>query len=300
MDKTKEILDIVHIKRSEQSIFYWWLKIRWFMVFVLFAIGILRVNQQEQAYPIIIFIAVFLGICILNFLFHLLIIKPNRSVIAIQIVLDTLFATIIVHLTGGFESNFVWIYLIGILTACLSTEKTGGFLAAMIGSMFLLFLMIFYNSGWLLTINGKIFEVDIPTQTIFFISYITLFSGVSFILTHITDLLKMTLIKYNEISDKCEETKTQLNEYKKNNLQYQKIAKQAAIVAGLDHAINNSLNAISLSSARINKAAREYEDDKLHKTTEILADSISKITQNLEKIKKLKKFDIIKEIRDKE
>ena len=294
------IMEKNQINKTEQSVFYWWLKIRWFMVIVLFAIGILRVNQQEQTYPVIIFIAAFLGICILNLLFHLLIIKPNKSVIAIQIVLDTLFATIIVHLTGGMESNFVWIYLIGILTASLSTEKAGGFLAAMISSMFLLLVLIFYNYGWLLPINGKIFEVEIPTQTIFFISYITLFSGVSFILTHITDLLRITLINFNEISNKCEEAKTQLNECKKNNVQYQEITKQAAIVAGIDHAINNSLNTISLSSARINKAAIEYEDEKLHKTTEILADSISKITQNLEKIKKLKKFDIIKEIRDKE
>ena len=288
------------INKNEQSVFYWWLKIRWFMVMVLFAVGILRVNQQEQSYPIIIFIAAFLGICTLNILFHLLIIKPNKSVIAIQIVLDTLFATIIVHLTGGMESNFVWIYLIGILTASLSTEKVGGFLAAMISSMFLLLILIFYNSGWLLPINGKIFEVDIPTQTIFFISYITLFSGVSFILTHITDLLRMTLINFNETFEKCEETENQLNKCKKNNKEYKEVAKQAAIVAGLDHAINNSLNTISLSSARINKAAKEYQDDKLHKTNEILADAISKITQNLEKIKKLKKFDIIKEIRDKE
>ena len=288
------------INKNEQSVFYWWLKIRWFMVMVLFAVGILRVNQQEQSYPIIIFIAAFLGICTLNILFHLLIIKPNKSVIAIQIVLDTLFATIIVHLTGGMESNFVWIYLIGILTASLSTEKVGGFLAAMISSMFLLLILIFYNSGWLLPINGKIFEVDIPTQTIFFISYITLFSGVSFILTHITDLLRMTLINFNETFEKCEETENQLNKCKKNNKEYKEVAKQAAIVAGLDHAINNSLNTISLSSARINKAAKEYQDDKLHKTNEILADAISKITQNLEKIKKLKKFDIIKELRDKE
>jgi len=288
------------INKNEQSVFYWWLKIRWFMVMVLFAVGILRVNQQEQSYPIIIFIAAFLGICTLNILFHLLIIKPNKSVIAIQIVLDTLFATIIVHLTGGMESNFVWIYLIGILTASLSTEKVGGFLAAMISSMFLLLILIFYNSGWLLPINGKIFEVDIPTQTIFFISYITLFSGVSFILTHITELLRMTLINFNETFEKCEETENQLNKCKKNNKEYKEVAKQAAIVAGLDHAINNSLNTISLSSARINKAAKEYQDDKLHKTNEILADAISKITQNLEKIKKLKTFDIIKEIRDKE
>ena len=288
------------INKNEQSVFYWWLKIRWFMVMVLFAVGILRVNQQEQSYPIIIFIAAFLGICTLNILFHLLIIKPNKSVIAIQIVLDTLFAAIIVHLTGGMESNFVWIYLIGILTASLSTEKVGGFLAAMISSMFLLLILIFYNSGWLLPINGKIFETDIPTQTIFFISYITLFSGVSFILTHITDLLRMTLINFNETFEKCEETENQLNKCKKNNKEYKEVAKQAAIVAGLDHAINNSLNTISLSSARINKAAKEYQDDKLHKTNEILADAISKITQNLEKIKKLKKFDIIKELRDKE
>ena len=44
MEKVQEILGIVHIKKREQSIFYWWLKIRWFMIIVLFAIGILRIN----------------------------------------------------------------------------------------------------------------------------------------------------------------------------------------------------------------------------------------------------------------
>ncbi len=63
---------------TEKSMFHWWSNIRWFMVIILFAIGIIRVQQSPQSFPIIIFIATFLGICVLNLLFHLQIIKTNN------------------------------------------------------------------------------------------------------------------------------------------------------------------------------------------------------------------------------
>jgi len=104
----------------------WWSKVRWFMVLILFAIGILRVTQINQTYPIVIFITTFLGICILNILFYLQIIKTNSLFSSLQIVLDILFATFVVHLTGGLDSSFVWIFLIAVITASLAIENSGG------------------------------------------------------------------------------------------------------------------------------------------------------------------------------
>ncbi|MBT3755539.1 MAG: histidine kinase, partial [Candidatus Cloacimonetes bacterium] len=75
----------------EVETYKWWSKVRWFIVLILFAIGILRVTQINQTYPIVIFVATFLGICILNVLFYLQIIKTNALYSSLQIVLDIVF-----------------------------------------------------------------------------------------------------------------------------------------------------------------------------------------------------------------
>ena len=151
-------MEKIQLFETEKTMYHWWSKIRWFMVITLFAIGILRVQQSPQTYPIVIFVGVFWGICILNLLYHLHILKTNNIFGTIQIVLDVIFASMIVHLTGGMESFFVWIYLIAVLTASLSIEKVGGFISALIGSMSLLVLILFYNLKWLIPINGIVFN----------------------------------------------------------------------------------------------------------------------------------------------
>ena len=82
----------VRIENHEIETYKWWSKVRWFIVLILFAIGILRITQIDQTYPIVIFITAFFGICILNILFHLQIIKTNTLFSSLQIVLDIIFA----------------------------------------------------------------------------------------------------------------------------------------------------------------------------------------------------------------
>ena len=171
-------MEKIQLFETEKTMYRWWSKIRWFMVIILFAIGILRVQQSPQSFPIIIFVAVFFGICILNILYHIQILKSNNIFGTIQIILDVVFATLIVHLTGGIESSFVWIYLIAVLTASLSIEKGGGFISALIGTMSLLTLILFYNFEWLIPIDGSNFNSDVSLQTIFLISYTGLFTTI--------------------------------------------------------------------------------------------------------------------------
>jgi hypothetical protein len=128
----------------EKYMIQWWSKIRWFMVLVLFAIGILQVSQGGQSFPIVLFVIVFAGISVLNILYQLQVIKTNNFYVTFQIILDIIFATLVVHLTGGMNSSFVWIYLISVITASIFIENTGGFIASMIGSMCLLILLITY------------------------------------------------------------------------------------------------------------------------------------------------------------
>ncbi len=297
----------LEIDNPEKLMYSWWSKIRWFIVIVLFAIGILRVNQIQQTYPTIIFIVTFLGISILNMLYHLQILAPNTWVAALQIILDIVFATLVVHLTGGMDSHFVWIYLVAVITASLSIDKAGGFISAMIGSMSMLLLIMTYSYNWLEPVTGSNFSNDIPSQTIFLISYTALFSGIAFVSSYISTLLKQIAVRTNalktELHNQAEKIAKSSEILESNNdsiIKYKEVIETAASIAGIDHDINNPLTIISLSIRRIKKAAAEYNDMKLIKASEQMTEAINSINGILVRLQKLKRLELIKEERNKQ
>lgn len=299
--ESNKILD-----NPEIVIYEWWSKIRWFIVLVLFAIGILRITQESQSYPTFMFVATFLGISILNILYHLQIVSPNNWIGAIQITLDIVFATLIVHLTGGMQSDFVWIYLIAVITASLSIEKAGGFISAMIGSLCMLLLIMMYSYGWLAPISELGYIANIGDQTIFLISYTALFSGVAFISSFVSSILKSITIRTKNVREEIlhkdqliVENQQLIAENSANSEKYLEVVKTAASIAGIDHDINNPLTIISLSIRRIKKAATEYNDLKLGKTGDQMTEAINSINGILVRLQSLKRLDLIKDAREK-
>lgn len=289
----------------ELQMYKWWSKIRWFIVLILFAIGVLQVNQVNQIYPILVFVATFLGISVLNVLFHMQLLKSSSIVGAVQIVLDIVFATLVVHLTGGVSSPFIWIYLIAVITASLSIEQSGGIIAAMIGSTCLLILLMMYNFNLLTPVSGETLKLDIPSQTIFLISYSGLFTGIAFISSFISDMLKKIsniMIENEESLLKVQNALTEnqreiiLNKLKEE--QYKLVVKESAKISNLDHDINNPLTIISLSIRRIVQAAKDHKDEKLMKAGNQMTDSINKINDLLQCIKRLKQLELIKKERE--
>ncbi|MBN2460340.1 MAG: histidine kinase [Candidatus Cloacimonetes bacterium] len=298
-------MEAIHIDNPEKLMYNWWSKVRWFIVIVLFAIGILRANQTLQTYPSMILVVTFLGISILNVLYHFQILFPSSAMGAVQIVLDIIFATLVVHLTGGLQSDFVWIYLIAIITASITIEKMGGFISAMIGSMCMLFLLITYNYGWLIPVNGSQ-SIDVPSQTIFLLSYTALFSGIAFIASFISNILKKLSQQNKKIREELADVEKNFD-IKKQEIEqnisdiskYRDVVKVGARLASLDHDINNPLTIISLSLRRLKKAAQEYKDDKLSKSAAQMEEAINNINGILVRLQDLKRLDLIKEERNK-
>ncbi len=293
-------MDTLAITNHEIQMNKWWSKIRWFIVLILFAIGILRVNQIQEMYPIVVFVSTFIGICVLNMLFHMQIIRTNILFSSLQIVLDIVFATLVVHLTGGLNSSFVWIYLIAVITASLNIENVGGILAAMIGSMCLLMLILMYNFGWLATVGGGTFDADVSSQTIFLISYTGLFSGIAFISNFLSDLMKKIAVNMQKSKDLLKEQETVIAEKQKDIIQnkitldkYKEVVSVAAPLASIDHDINNPLTIISLSIRRVVKAAQDHKDDKLTKASDQMTEAINGINSILARLQKLKNLELI-------
>lgn len=299
-------MEKIRLLDSEKMIFTWWLKIRWFIVLILFAIGLLRIGMANQTIPIVAFVGAFLGISVLNILFHLQIITSNNIIGAAQIVLDIIFGTIIVHLTGGLDSSFVWIFLVAVVTASLSIEKMGGFIAAMIGSMSLLVLILLYNFGWLVPVNGQAYHADMSTQTIFLISYTGLFTVIAFIAGYTSDMVNKLSLKVLESNDKLKNQEDYLLDKEKKIVfdekqikDYKEVVQVSANLAGIDHDINNPLSIISLSLSRVKRAASEYNDEKLHKSSNQITEAINKINGILARFQELKRLPLIKQARKK-
>ena len=299
-------MEQIRLLDSEKLMFFWWLKIRWFIVLILFAIGLLRIGMVSQTIPIVVFVGAFLGISALNILFHLQIITSNNIIGAAQIVLDIIFGAIVVHLTGGLDSSFVWIFLVAVVTASLSIEKMGGFIAATIGSMSLLTLILMYNFGWLVPVCGQPYNSDVATQTIFLISYTGLFTVIAFISGYTSDMVRKLSLKVLEANDKLKNQEDYLLDKKEKLVidekqinDYKEVVKVSASIVGIDHDINNPLSIISLSLSRVKRAASEYDDEKLHKSSNQIAEAINKINGILVRLQELKRLPLIKQARKK-
>ncbi len=86
-----------------------WAMIRWFMLVVLFSIGLIHLTQAQILAGKFVFYGGFFGVFVLNILFQLQTRQTKNWVMIFQIILDIIFATYVVHLTGGISSSFVWI-----------------------------------------------------------------------------------------------------------------------------------------------------------------------------------------------
>ncbi|MCK4655091.1 MAG: histidine kinase, partial [Candidatus Cloacimonetes bacterium] len=174
----------------------------------------------------------------------------------------------------------------------------------MIGSMCLLMLILMYNFGWLSQVSGEPFNADIPSQTIFLISYTGLFGGIAFFSNFISDMIKKISASTAKSKEYLKEQENVLSEKQKEIVdnkklleQYKEVVKIASSIASLDHDINNPLTIISLSLRRINKAAHEYKDDKLEKSSNQMTEAINSINGMLVRFQKLKKLKLIQEER---
>ncbi|MDN5353420.1 MAG: hypothetical protein PWQ09_176 [Candidatus Cloacimonadota bacterium] len=290
------------VKNYEEMMYKWWANIRWFFLVIIFSIGILQVNQLQETYPIYIFIFTFLGLTIMNILFQIQIIKQRQFFAILQILLDVAYATAVVHITGGFHSSFIWIYLIGVITASLTVENMGGVITGLISTAALTALLLLYKYS-LLTPITETNAMDTPSTTIFLISYAGLFTGMALIANFISDLLK----KLNTQSAKFEDENIQLQadldtlnaglrNLEEENEKFENLSKVAAKISHLDHDINTPLCVISLSVTRVKEAAAKYEDEKLAKSSNEISSAINDITKLLQKLQVLKTNELVKKI----
>lgn len=263
----------------------WWSVVRWFLVVVLFSIGLLHINLIETVVESVAFITVFVGIVCLNIMFRLQTNMHRRGFMILQVMLDILFATIFVHITGGLNSYFVWVYLIAVITASLTIPKIGGVFAGLAGSFCLMLLAFLYQNGVLDPTETS--SIDVTGSVIYILSYTGLFSGVAFISGYLTencdknDKLEVALENNRRQSQALTET---LDNLKQTNRKVKELMPVLDDVSQLRHDINTPLCVISLSMSRVKRLGLELSNDALLKSDNEITESLNKINTILQRL----------------
>ncbi|MDZ4122112.1 MAG: hypothetical protein U1C33_06795 [Candidatus Cloacimonadaceae bacterium] len=272
----------------------WWALVRWFMAVVMFSIGMLHINFSETFYQSMVFLGTFAGIVALNLLFHLQSSILRPWTVVFQIVLDIVYATIIVHLTGGPASSFVWVYIIAVITASLTVPKSGGVMAGLVGSLSLLTLTVMYKND-ILTQPGYS-HLDVAGSTIYILSYTGLFCGVALVANYLSDqlgtfaALRRDLVELRSqvasLEDMLAASKTTVREW-------EELKPLLRDIAQLDHDLNTPLCVISLSLGRITKLGIESNNEGLQRSGNEITDALNKISQLLLRLDSLKKNRLV-------
>ncbi|HPC35634.1 MAG TPA: hypothetical protein P5268_08310 [Candidatus Marinimicrobia bacterium] len=80
---------------------------------------------------------------------------------------------------------------------------------------------------------------------------------------------------------------------------YEEVVEVAASIASIDHDINNQLMVFALVERRLQNAAQQYNDEKLLRSSQQVAEALDNIKRILSRLQNLKKLDLIKERREK-
>lgn len=272
----------------------WWAMIRWFMVVVLFSIGLLHVNFTEKMVQNVIFFSVFGGIVALNLLFQVQAYARKRWVSVFQVILDIVFSTIVVHLTGGLSSFFVWVYLIGVITAALTIPNNGGLMAGLIGSLSLMVLILLYQNGILAP--SKASQLDIAGTTVYVLSYTGLFCGVALIAGYLSDQLS----KYKNLQMELAALGEKLSASGNLSTEVEELLPILKDVAHLDHDINTPLCVITLSLGRVKRYGNELQIEGLQKSNNEITEAVNKISIILQRLQALKRHPLVHKAREQE
>lgn len=267
---------------EKQKLMKLWATVRWFLVVVLFSISLLHISFKETVIQNLLFFAVFLGMIALNLMFQFQVQKPKTWALVFQIVLDIVFATMIVHITGGLSSFFVWAYLIGIITAALTTRQSGGVIAGLMGSFALLVLILLYQNGVLVPTEGT--PTDITGSMVYLLSYSGLFSGIALTANYLSDQINM----YKEQVQKLEGDLDKLAHLAAGEEEIIKLQPLLRDIARLDHDINTPLCVITLSLGRVKRYAKELQNQGLDKSNNEITEAVNKVSLLLQRLQPLK------------
>lgn len=257
------------------------------MLTALFAIGMLQANLMGSPRYCYILVASFIGSIALNIAYQIRAGKAQRGLLCLQILFDLLFATIIVQISGGLASSFVWVYLIGILGAALLLPSWGGMIGGSASILLLACITILAGS------EASAASLAASRSVVYMLAYIALFALAAYLGT----ILGLQMKQNKLAQDSIQAMQSLAREATMHQEQVNELVKITRDVAHIDHDINTPLCVITLSLGRLTKKGTDLQDEALGKTSTAINEAICSISQILTKLVPLKNHPLIKQER---
>ena len=189
-----------------------------------------------------------------------------------QIVVDTVFLSAIIHLTGGYLSFFGFLYLLVIMVASILLYKKGSLIIATICSLEYGFILYLENIGWIKPVimdQGKQIVAAHSMEQVFYKVLIT--SIACFAVAILSGLL----------SEQTKKSKNELLEMESHVKRVEKMAYIGQMAANLAHEIKNPLASLA-GSIQLLREEIPYDanSDKLMQIVLRETDRLSTLSSN--------------------
>jgi two-component system sensor histidine kinase PilS (NtrC family) len=127
----------------------------------------------------------------------------RRELAYTQVIFDLLIVTGIVHITGGIESNFSFLYLISIISASIILFGRGGLVAATVASVLYGSLVEALYLGAIRAYPSQTAPTVLPAQVVAYTIFLNVFAfyTVALLTSYLSESLRLTGRKLEEASD---------------------------------------------------------------------------------------------------
>ena len=223
----------------------WLVNLRWVSSMSLLIVAFLLHTLKQEDFPCTSLSLVAIVLAIFNFLVFLYLkksqptyLKKEEKIVLLQIAIDYILLTILIHLTGGIDSPFHFFYLFHIIIASVIFERKYPAFIIAIGSVVLFSVLVILEYFRIIQHFGageKAFSyIDIIFALLVF--YVTIFAstyiGVTLMMRH--KKVKNLIFAQNEELEKSEKEKMLFFRFVSHELKSPIIAIQSALNVVLD------------------------------------------------------------------
>lgn len=252
----------------------WFINLRWLAIIGTFTVVFVSTHVLKLL-PAEVYVPLWGGtgiLMVMNFVFILMKrrVQNIRSFFLLQIAVDIVLLTFLLHFSGGIENPFVIMYVFNVIVACVLLSRSDAYLVTAVVIAFFLFMAL----GEYFQILNHHFSIFLPPSEGHMSTHFPFVLGIS------GSLIAISLGVAYYITGMME----QLRENQTYLLQSERLATLGQLVAYIVHEVNNPMGIISTRTKLLKSKIKTQSDPFLIESMEIIdrqSERVGQIVRNL-------------------